>query len=91
MFVNVKFDLALGGQLVIPASGVYQSGTCEIAFIDHGDGHFEPREIEAGVRAGDDFVVTKGLKAGDRAVTTSQGSKYNSRQAHRRQWRTPIN
>ena len=71
MFVNVKLDLALGRQLVIPASGVYQSGTRQIAFIDHGDGHFEPREIEVGARAGDDFVVTKGLKAGERVATSA--------------------
>jgi multidrug efflux pump subunit AcrA (membrane-fusion protein) len=71
MFVNVKFDLPLGRQLVIPASGVYQSGTRQIAFVDHGDGHFEPREIETGARAGDDFVVTKGLKAGDRIATSA--------------------
>ena len=71
MFVNVKLDLALGRQLVIPASGVYQSGTRQIAFIDHGDGHFEPREIEVGARAGEDFVVTKGLKAGERVATSA--------------------
>jgi multidrug efflux pump subunit AcrA (membrane-fusion protein) len=75
MFVNVKLDLALGRQLVIPASGVYQSGTRQIAFVvaneGHGDGHFEPREIEVGVRAGDDFVVTKGLKAGERIATSA--------------------
>jgi RND family efflux transporter MFP subunit len=71
MFVNVKLDSPLGRQLVIPASGVYQSGTRQIAFLDHGDGHYEPREIEAGARAGDDFLVTKGLKAGDRIVTSA--------------------
>jgi multidrug efflux pump subunit AcrA (membrane-fusion protein) len=71
MFVNVKFDLALGRQLVIPASGVYQSGTRQIAFIDHGDGHFEPREIEVGARAGEDVVVTKGLKAGEHVATSA--------------------
>ena len=72
MFVNVQLDLALGRQLVIPASGVYQSGTRQITFIDHGDGHFEPREIEVGARAGDDFVVvTKGLKAGERIATSA--------------------
>jgi Cu(I)/Ag(I) efflux system membrane fusion protein/cobalt-zinc-cadmium efflux system membrane fusion protein len=71
MFVNVKLDLALGRQLVIPASGVYQSGTRQIAFVDHGDGHFEPREIEVGGRAGDDFVLTKGLKAGERIITSA--------------------
>jgi Cu(I)/Ag(I) efflux system membrane fusion protein/cobalt-zinc-cadmium efflux system membrane fusion protein len=72
MFVNVKLDLALGRQLVIPASGVYQSGTRQIAFVDKGDEHFEPREIEAGARADDDFVVvTKGLKAGERIATSA--------------------
>src|ERR1700688_916220 len=71
MFVNVKLDLSMGRQLVIPASGVYQSGTRQIAFVDHGDGHFEPHEIEVGTRAGDDFVVAKGLKAGDRIVTSA--------------------
>jgi RND family efflux transporter MFP subunit len=72
MFVNVKLDLALGRQLVIPASGVYQSGARQIAFVDKGDGHFEPREIEAGARAGDDFVVvTKGLEAGEHIATSA--------------------
>ena len=71
MFVNVKLDVPLGRQLVIPATGVYQSGTRQIAFIDRGDGHFEPREIETGARAGEDFVVTKGLKAGERVATSA--------------------
>ncbi|MEO8051904.1 MAG: efflux RND transporter periplasmic adaptor subunit [Acidobacteriota bacterium] len=71
MFVNVKLDLSMGRQLVIPASGVYQSGTRQIAFVDRGNGYFEPREIEVGARAGDDFIVAKGLKAGERIVTSA--------------------
>ena len=71
MFVNAKLDVALGRQLVIPATGVFQSGTRQIAFVDHGSGYFEPREVELGARAGDDFVVTKGLKAGDHIATSA--------------------
>jgi Cu(I)/Ag(I) efflux system membrane fusion protein/cobalt-zinc-cadmium efflux system membrane fusion protein len=71
MFVNIRFDLPMGRQLVIPASGVFQTGTRQIAFVDRGAGHFEPREIEAGERAGDDVVVSKGLKAGERIVTSA--------------------
>ena len=71
MFVNVELGLPLGDQLAIPASGVYQSGTRQIAFVDHGGGYFEPRDIEVGARAGDDFVVLKGLKAGERIVTSA--------------------
>ena len=71
MFVNVRLGLPLGDQLAIPASGVFQSGTRQIAFVDHGGGYFEPRDIEVGARAGDDFVVLKGLKAGERIVTSA--------------------
>ena len=52
MFVNVSLDSPLGRQLTIPASGVFQSGTRQIAFVDRGGGYFEPREVETGERAG---------------------------------------
>jgi Cu(I)/Ag(I) efflux system membrane fusion protein/cobalt-zinc-cadmium efflux system membrane fusion protein len=71
MFVNIRLDLPLGRQLVIPASGVFQTGTRQVAFVDKGKGYFEPREIEAGTRAGDDVVVSKGLKAGEHIVTSA--------------------
>lgn len=71
MFVNAQFDLPLGRQLVIPASGVFHTGTRQIAFVDHGDGYFEPREIEVGTRAGDDVVVLRGLKSGEHIVTSA--------------------
>jgi Cu(I)/Ag(I) efflux system membrane fusion protein/cobalt-zinc-cadmium efflux system membrane fusion protein len=56
---------------VIPASGVLQSGTRQIAFVDHGNGYLEPRQIETGLRVGDDFVVAKGLRAGERVVNSA--------------------
>ena len=71
MFVNVKLGVALGRQLAIPASAVFQSGTRQIAFVDRGSGYFEPREIEIGARAADDVVVLKGLKSGERIVTSA--------------------
>jgi len=71
MFVNIRLDLPMGRQLVIPASGVFQTGTRQVAFVDKGEGHFEPREIEVGPRAADDLVVLKGLNAGERIVTSA--------------------
>jgi hypothetical protein len=71
MFVNVLLDSPMGRQLVIPASGVYQSGARQIAFVDHGDGYFEPRDIVTGARAGDDVIVLKGLEAGERIATSA--------------------
>jgi Cu(I)/Ag(I) efflux system membrane fusion protein/cobalt-zinc-cadmium efflux system membrane fusion protein len=71
MFVNVRLDVPLGRQLVIPASGIFQTGTRQIAFVDKGEGHFEPRDLEVGARAGDDMIISKGLKAGDHIVTSA--------------------
>ncbi len=71
MFVNVVLKVLMGRQLVIPASGVLQSGTRQIVFVDRGDGYLEPRQVELGPRAGDDFIVLKGLKAGERIITSA--------------------
>src|SRR5713101_6546778 len=61
----------MGRQLVIPASGVLQSGTRQIAFVKRSDEYLEPREVELGPRVGDDFIVLKGLKAGEQIVTSA--------------------
>jgi Cu(I)/Ag(I) efflux system membrane fusion protein/cobalt-zinc-cadmium efflux system membrane fusion protein len=71
MFVNVRLELPMGRHLVIPASGVFQTGTRQVAFVDMGEGHYEPRDIETDHRAGDDVVVLKGLKAGEHIVTSA--------------------
>jgi len=71
MFVNVTLQVPLGNQLVIPVSGVLQSGTRQIVFVDRGAGNLEPRDVQLGPQAGDQFIVLKGLKAGDRIVTSA--------------------
>ena len=71
MFVNVVLEVPLGQQLVVPASGVLQSGTRQIVFVDHGAGYLEPREVQLGQRAGDEFIVLSGLKQGERVVTSA--------------------
>lgn len=71
MFVNVTLEIPMGRQLVIPASAVFQSGTRQTAFVDHGQGYLEPREIVTGPQVGDEYPVLKGLKAGERIVTSA--------------------
>ena len=70
MFVNVAITTPMGGQLVVPATAVIQSGARQIVFVDKGDGQLDPTEVQLGSRAGDGYVVQKGLKAGDRVVTS---------------------
>ena len=71
MFVNVALRIPMGEQLVIPSTGVLQSGTRTIAFVDQGGGNLEPREVQLGAHVGDDFIVLKGLQAGERVVTSA--------------------
>jgi Cu(I)/Ag(I) efflux system membrane fusion protein/cobalt-zinc-cadmium efflux system membrane fusion protein len=71
MFVNVDLKTSLGRQLVVPASAVFQSGTRQLVFLDHGNGSLEPKEITVGPRVGDDFIVLSGLKAHQSIVTSA--------------------
>lgn len=71
MYVNVIVQVSLGNQLVIPAGGVLQSGTRQVVFVDRGDGYLEPRDVQLGPQAGDQYIVLKGLKAGEHIVTSA--------------------
>ena len=71
MFVNVDVKSNLGRQLVVPASAVFQSGTRQLVFLDHGNGSLEPKEVTTGPRVGDDFVVLKGLRPHQSIVTSA--------------------
>src|ERR1700682_997412 len=71
MFVNVVLKVPMGKQLVIPTSGLLQSGTRQIVFVSRGAGYIEPREVQLGARAGDNFIVLKGVKEGEEIVTSA--------------------
>jgi len=69
--VNVSVDVNMGTQLVIPLSGLLQSGTRQIVFVDLGSGYLEPREVQLGPQTNDGYIVLKGLKQGERIVTSA--------------------
>ena len=71
MFVNINLEVNLGKQLVIPASGVLQSGARQIVFVDRGAGYLEPREVQLGPQTQEEYIVLKGLQAGERIVTSA--------------------
>jgi Cu(I)/Ag(I) efflux system membrane fusion protein/cobalt-zinc-cadmium efflux system membrane fusion protein len=71
MYVAVNIEVPLGMQLVIPSSGVLEAGNGQIAFVDQGQGYLEPREIQVGPRIDDHSVVLKGLKQGERIVSSA--------------------
>ena len=71
MFVNLSLTVPAGRHPVVPATGVLQTGTRQVVFVDHGGGRLEPREVQLGARVGDDYIVLKGLEIGERVVTSA--------------------
>lgn len=68
MFVDVELSVAEPAATSIPAEAVLDSGLRQIIFVDHGNGLFEPRQVETGWRTGDRVEVVKGLMAGERVA-----------------------
>jgi RND family efflux transporter MFP subunit len=71
MYVSIALEPRLGRALVIPDSGVFRTGTHNVVFIDRGDGYLRPTEVELGRHAGREFIVLKGLMAGERIVSSA--------------------
>jgi membrane fusion protein, copper/silver efflux system len=71
MFVRVELAPVLGRGIVIPDTGVLQTGTHNIVFVDRGDGYLEPRDVELGPHAGTSFLVRSGLRGGERIVSSA--------------------
>lgn len=68
MFAQVEIRADLGERISVPESAVISTGTRDIAFVDRGDGYFEPRELKLGLRLSDRFEVIDGLVAGEPVV-----------------------
>ncbi|MFO7890045.1 MAG: efflux RND transporter periplasmic adaptor subunit [bacterium] len=77
MFVNgivlseIRKDKDGKRPLLIPASAVLKTGTRAVVYVERKEEEkviYEGREIELGVKAGDYYVVTSGLKAGEKVV-----------------------
>lgn len=71
MFTNVEIRISLGKRLVIPESAVIDTGTSQVVYVEKGDGAFEPREVELGLRADGAVEVLRGIKAGEKVVSSA--------------------
>ena len=70
MYVDVTFNVDSAPSLTVPSGAVLQAGDRNTVFIDHGDGYLEPREVTVGDQHGDRITILKGLKGGERIVTS---------------------
>jgi len=71
MFANVEIKVNLGNRLTVPESAVIDTGRGMVVYVDMSDGAFEPREIKTGLRAGGYIEVLRGLKKGDKVVSSA--------------------
>ena len=71
MYVSIALKPRFGRGLAIPDSGVFRTGTHDIVFVDRGDGYLQPTEVELGPHVGQDFLVRKGLRDGQRIVSSA--------------------
>jgi membrane fusion protein, copper/silver efflux system len=70
MFVDLEFQGEAPAGLYLPAGAVLDSGLHKIVYVETAEDLFEPRVIEIGPAFGGRVVVTRGLAAGDRVVTS---------------------
>jgi Cu(I)/Ag(I) efflux system membrane fusion protein len=71
MYATVEIKIHLGQKLVVPEGAIIDTGIRQLAIIDKGNGYFEPREVKVGSKVESYYEVIKGLKAGERVVTSA--------------------
>lgn len=71
MFADVTLDTDLGTVLFVPETAIIDAGARKLAFVDLGEGRYEPREVTLGARAERGFVVLKGLAEGEKTVVAA--------------------
>ena len=71
MFVDVLMQIGGGRRLTVPAEAVLDSGVSKTVFLERGDGYFEPRQVETGLRINDRVEVIRGLQPGERIVISA--------------------
>ncbi len=71
MYANVEIKVRLGQKLAVPEGAIIDTGLRQMAIVDKGSGYFEPREVKVGSKVEGYYEVIKGLKAGERVVTSA--------------------
>lgn len=71
MYANVEIKIHLGQKLAVPEGAIIDTGLRQMAIVDKGSGYFEPREVKVGAKVDNYYEVIKGLKAGERVVTSA--------------------
>ena len=73
MYANVKVKSVVSRDaVVVPTRAVIRSGERNVVILDLGEGRFLSREVVLGVEADGIYEVLKGLREGEKIVTSAQ-------------------
>jgi Cu(I)/Ag(I) efflux system membrane fusion protein len=70
MYANVEIMVSAGTHLVIPKSAVLDSGTRQAVYVEKEPGVYEMRKVTLGLRGEGLVEVVKGIRKGERVVTS---------------------
>ena len=71
MLVDVELPVRLPPAVTVPLDALVDSGEKARVYVEHGEGVFEPREVEAGWRTGDRVEILHGVQPGERVVVAA--------------------
>jgi YHS domain-containing protein len=71
MLVDVEFPAHLPAAVTVPVDALVDSGTRTSVYVEHGEGVFEPREVETGRRSDDQVEILHGVQPGERVVVAA--------------------
>ena len=73
MFARVVIEGAAINNIVhVPREAVIRGGSSNRVVVDLGEGRFQSREVSLGIESGDRMAIRRGLRAGERVVTSAQ-------------------
>jgi Cu(I)/Ag(I) efflux system membrane fusion protein len=73
MFVSMQFmDKRAEKSLLVPTEAVIQTGRRTVVMVAEENGRFRPVEVQAGIEAGGQTEIKRGLQVGQRVVVSSQ-------------------
>jgi membrane fusion protein, copper/silver efflux system len=68
MVVNVELPIRVAPAVTVPVDALIDSGAHARVYVEHGEGTFEPREVETGWHVGERVQILRGVQSGERVV-----------------------
>jgi Cu(I)/Ag(I) efflux system membrane fusion protein len=68
MVVDVELPIRVAPAVTVPVDALIDSGAHARVYVEHGEGTFEPREVETGWHVGERVQILRGVLPGERIV-----------------------